>query len=817
MANALGPDLGGLLGSHQPGEMTPEKVARENFTGQQPSSYSSAYDFLWQLTKRLEKEDQITDRLMQQKWLKLVKFYEGEHLGRFDARGQWRSYQPQMGDPYYIHPLFRFHSDAITSAWTQSRPDIRVLPANDTDETIAAARRAQQIIDHYEAIHLTEDFLQREGKLGQFTGQMYRYTWWDPNAGPEAPTYEMMQQEVPLHSGGFLCQVCGHSGDLPELFSASNHCPICSSPPEALQIQDPQSIMIPQLNEMGKHHIGDIMTETVPAFQIKVDRSTGMFERASFLRRRRMIRPEILKEMFPSYEPPRQSTSASSTDEFGLRAERLLQQSTGIPGRAWRPDTMQNPYAAVIINQWWLKPFLYSSRLPEQEDLNFLGGQKVPKGAKLIDFFPEGMYLLVVDNKILDIREEDLHSHWQHSPFILIPTRAEGDGIEDLLEPSREYDDLMSLLYTDIKSNAAPPTLVNTSFGLKTTDISGKPHWVVPARVPPGESLQNGVLQLPGRGAPYSAFKILETLQQEQQLLAKSFSPASGAPDMVTQGKGSNTATGANLATAAAQAQRGPELGIRAAGSLVWARQVLKLYQKNAVDAHYIPKQGRYGVIEGQYFKGADISSDFIFTIRGRSWIPRDEFSRRNDLMGAIQSGLLNPQFPKTIRDAIAEEFNVPIDVTGDIIADTRLAQMRLTQMKQAFQQLSQMIDPNDPRDEQLLPVLIGHAAPLEPVSDNHQIMEDWYIEWMKTDDGIMAPPPLRQAVIQRIIEHEQAFAQREQYKQSLMLQAQAPQLALQQHQQDQQREHEAGMQQQQLQAQAAQAKQKASSSGSSK
>lgn len=756
---------GGLIGV-ETGEAVPKVTADALFTPPKTQT-DNGFDFLLNLTKRLEKEDEVTDRLFHKKWIKLSKWYEGEHLGRFDAQNQWRSYQPQMGDPYYVHPELRFHSDAITASWTQSRPDIRILPANDNDETVAAARKADQLVDHYELTLLTEDFLQRESKLAQFTGQMYRYTWWDPTSGPEVPTYEFSDHQEPIHPGGSQCEHCGYMGDADEV-----ECPQCGYP---LTATPGLALNIPIAKENGKRRIGDIRTECVPAFQVKVDRSQGVFDCASFLRRRRMVRPEILKQMFTNWEPPTKSSAASSTDDFSLRGERLLQQSTGQPGQTFRPDTLTNPYAGVVINQWWLMPCMYSTRTPEHLPLEFANGTTIPSGARLIELFPDGLYLLVVDNKILDMREECLHEHWQHSPFISIPTRVEGDGIEDLLEPSRQLDDLMSLIYTDIKSNAAPPTVVNTTYGIKTTDVSGKPHWVIPARVPTGERIENAIMQVPGRNFPITGLKFVDMLRAEQQLLAKSFSSATGAPDEVTNGAAGDTATAAQLATSAAQAQRAPELAIRASGNAIWARQILRLFQKNAVDQHYIPLQGRYGLLEGNYFKGADIDADFIITVRNRSWIPRDEFSRRSDLLGFIQAGGLNPQFPRGLREEMAEVFNVSITITSDV-ADTRLARMRLEQMKTLLPQIEQMAPGQSP-------ILLLQAVPLEPVSDNHTVMASWYIDWLKTDDGLQSPPPLRQTIIGRVQEHQQAAAIQIQQQMALELQAQAPMLGLQQHQ----------------------------------
>lgn len=758
------------LGADYPiGMMAPQ----ETLLGVRPGDLNKPADeagvvFIKKLTGRLDREDLSTRRMFYRKWFKVAMFYEGKHLGRWsEATGQYRSYQPQQGDPYYIINEFRYHADAITSQWVQAKFDIRVLPSNDQEETIYKARCASRIVDHYEDVILTEDFNQREGKFGQECGNMFRYTYWDSSKGPKVKRQQFGEaQQIPLGGGYLECEDCGSVAE-PGL----EMCPECGSP--NLTEEPGAEMEMPEMEEGEETTAGDVACEIVSPFQVWFDMSQADFSKAQWLQRKRMLRPEFVRQVIPWWKP---TIKNPTSQEHSVRAERMLQRSSGIGDSPGLGMTNEHELGnGIIVTQWWLCPSMYAARGPEPEAILFGadGLVRIDAGERLVDVFPTGMYLLIIDDKIVDVREEYLHDHWQHTPFIQIPTRALGDGMEDLLEPQRQLGDMNSLVYIDAKANAAPPTLINTTMGLKTDDIVGKPHWNVPIRVPLGESIDNGVRLIQGRAMPGHVFAYINSLKGSMQILAKSFSSSTGAPDVADLG-GVNTATGAQLMSSNAVAQRGPELALRAAGNVVWARQVLKLFKENATDAHYIPMQGRYGAMEGAYFKGSDVDADFIITVRKRSWMPRNEFERRQDLLGAMEAGLINPQLPRPIRDAIAEHFNIDIDIISDS-ADLRIARMRLEKMKQLDEMLTQQGAPPE-----ILPQLLLMEVPMEPLSDDMLVQREWYVDWLKRDEGLMASPTLRQAVNGRLLEMDNAMSMEMARQQALQIQAMGPQLQMQ-------------------------------------
>lgn len=775
----------GLVSPHQIGEMTPTETLK-NVAPPQPVE-DEASSWLMKLTRRLAREDNSTDRQFYRKWFKVAKHYEGEHMGMFTDSGQWRSYMPQIGDPYYIINEFRYHADSILSQWVQAHFDIRVLPANNADETVMKARAAAKVLDFYEEKILTEDFRQRECKFGMFTGQMYRYSYWDPTRGAKSERYEFEQQEQELGGGYYECPDCQQSGPLQEL--QGEYCPSCGS--TNIQIEESVKASLPAVVKAMQCYIGEPVTDCVSAFQVKFDGSQGDFEKAQWLRRMRMLRPEFVKQVIPWWEPKVQR--GVDRTENGLKAERMLQKSSGTASFL-TGGSDQESESGVVVQQWWLAPSMYGAREPEEQDLK-LGKMTIPAGTKLADAFPTGLYLLIIDEKLVDIREEYLHDHWQHTPFIRVPTRALGDGIEDLLEPNRQIEDINSLIYTDIKSNAAPPTLVNETYGVKVEEISGKAHYNVPVRVPPGESIDNAVRHLQGRTMGGHVFAYVNSLKGSMQILAKSFSSSTGAPDVADLG-GINTATGAQLMATNAVAQRGPELALRAYGDVVWAKQIIDLFIKNATDEHYIPLAGRYGMLEGQYFKGADIDADFMISVRRRSWMPKNEMERRQDLLGALQAGLFSPDLPRSVRDAIAENFNISVDMLDDT-ADIRIARMRLEQMKQMIGGLGQQGVP----PEQIVPV-VSQQVPVEMLSDNHMVCIEWWRDWLKTDEGLQADQMLRECVKSKILEHYNAMGQQMALNSQTQMMAMGPEMQAQQQTESANQDREDARQGAQIEAQ---------------
>jgi hypothetical protein len=541
---------------------------------------------------------------------------------------------------------------------------------------------------------------------------------------------------------------------------------------------------------------GDIVCRIVPAYQVKFDRTVRRFEYSAYLRYRQRLRTEVVEATVPWW---RSSQGDEEREDPAMRAERILTRSVGnMQGGSGSVGSAIASNAAepgmTLVDQWWFRPELYA-RIVLARDVELAGGGKIPAG-KLVESFPSGLYVLSLNGEPIDFRDEDFTDHWQHTPFVLVPTRVDGDGIEDMVEAQKEYNDVKGLILSNIKHVDGAGLMYRPEY-LKQADVSGKPYEMYPVQnLPPEVPLNSIIAPVPRPALNQEVFAYLEAEDREMQSASKGFSGVTGAPDV--KQIGGDTATGMSLMSQNARSMRAPELALRAAGNIRWAEQVLKLFKENATDARYIPFNGKTGGAEGAWFKGSDIDGDFFVTAKPRSWVPKGELDRRGDLMGALQAvggiqglAMVAQQMPKLLAE-ISEVFDVDLDI-ADASLDSRVARLRLDSMKQMLPQAQAMAQGDPNTAAQIL--TSGERAQVDP-EDNHDAQIQFYRRWLTTDEGLEADPLLRAAVHAQIQEHRQAQVQQAQQQQQQQMAAQAP--AMQQQQQQAAQQQQQAMQAQQ-------------------
>lgn len=755
--------------------------------------------WLARLFTRLSSEDRELDWRRHQKWLVNSKMYEGEHFGRVSQLdGKWRPVTRGKGDPRYVHNKFRYYSDAITTQWVQSRTDLLVvpIPAHEADDhAVGAARKAQEILDYYEKTILTEVFLQEEGKLGQFTGQMFRYTYWDATAGPKAKRPQFgSTSPTKLAGDSYTCADCGQSGPSTEI--DDDKCPECGS--QSLDQQTVPELGLSPVDGYEDQSVGDIVTRIVPAYQVKYDRTVRKLEDSAYLRLRFRVRTEVAEALVPWVNT---LASSDESEDPALRAERILARGVGNTRQSGSSQSAGGQSASepamTVVDQWWLRPAMYA-KAEVAMDVKLHGGQIITKGP-LSESFPTGMYVLVMNGEPVDFRDECFLDHWQHTPFVLIPTRVDGDGVEDMVEPQREYNDIKGLVLSNIKHVDGAGLMYRPEY-IKNKDFSGKPYEMTPVQnLPPDVPLSAVVSPIPRVSLPAEVFNYLEQEDQEMQIASKGFSAATGAPDI--NAAGGDTATGQRLMSSNARSMRAPELALRAAGNIKWAEQVLRLFKENATDARYIPLAGKTGEKEGSWFKASDIDADFYITAKPGSWQPTGPMDKQANLSSALQvlggvEGLLAvaQQAPKLLAE-VCEIYDVDLDV-GDDTLDARLARLRLDQMRAVVPQAQAAVQSIPPEVLQQAAMqaqaagqppppspaaqMIFSAAPPDP-EDPHAQLERYYVRWLITDEGLDATPEMREAVHMAIDAARQGGVAQAQQQGQAQLAAQAPQMQAQQ------------------------------------
>lgn len=829
--------------------------------------------FINQLTGRLRVENTLHNANLHAKALTNEMMYRGQQFGRVDLEGQWRNYNRTKGDPRHTHNLYGGYSDSITSSHCLSKTDLEVLPlpADDADDhVVGKARFASHYIDYCEHMQLTETFRLRESKLRQFGGGVFRYSYWDSQAGlSQIKRPRMEDQRMQLGQGAFTCASCGESGPSEMLGAGAGQqtgaqsydesgmavggssggrdsdgagavfggqepplvaCPYCGS--GQVQVTEVPQESMPQATGYDSVPSGDGRTKHIPVFQIDYDRTGFDFYEATWVRWQQRFRPEVVQELCPWWKKPPATGMPGDETDSGLKSELTLRNAPGNTqanfGQKGSRTTQGGPQAAQLITCeiWWLQPCLYN-QAPAVARKVKLGDPQNPSvtievGERLKDRFKKGMYILMFDRKPVDFWDETFLDRLVYIPYKLIPSKIEGDGIENMNEPQRAINLVRSLIMTDIKSNAAPPTLYRPT-AIKGGQWSGKPQENVPVDNWPANQSLEGVVYTPqGREMPAHVYGYDDKLSQEMQWDAKATPTNTGAA-MLSQGVGERTATGARLMSQGAAAQRAPENALMSDGDERWARQQLKLFRENATDARYIPLQGKSTGMEGLWLKGddvGDIENELLIVARPGSNVPMSDDDKQQAYGAALQlcggpHGVLQlAQAAPELLAAIEDVFKIKFKVS-QFDLDARQSRFRLDAMRRALPQAQQMAEAmGDPR---IAIAFLLQSAPIQPEADNLPAGIKWLQDWTKEDEGLNADPLLFQAAIARIGEIKQAIVGVAQEESQAQVAAQGPAMQAQQEQEAQGKQQEqAGQQQQQeSQQQQQQAQQQQDAAGS--
>lgn len=796
------------------------------------------------LRERLNSEDTARDRELYARAVTVEMMYRGQQYGFVNRyNNKWEQYPQAIGRKQKAYNLFRGHSDAITVQHTLARVDLQIvpLPVDDADDdTVAKAKFANELVDYYEETLLDETSKQIEGKRKQFGGGVFRRLRW--NAKDDRQTYRkpvFENQPVKLAPDAYTCADCGADGDASELggqdgsdlgsadaerssetaransrggvsstnslqpssqetktnqseglpsgqpennqnpeVSAGTSCPQCGSQ-NVMKIEVPEE-QIPVVTGYEDVPCGDFICESFPIYAVKFDRAGGTFNKATWMSLKFRARPEEIKAKIPWW---RKRSSGDTGLNEGLRAEAVLSRSVGSTPRSTQSsgNTRSSDTEKVTCELMWLEPLWYSDwKMPV--DLKLQDGSVIPKGTPIPPLYPKGMYILWVDDEPLDFANEDFHSQWKFTPHILIPSTPEGDGIEDLVPFQQDINVTKNLTISNIRYVDGAGMIYRPNY-LENHQISGLPYERHPVKNswPEDQPLTNVVAMLPREPLPHEVPQYGEESRRDMQWASKANSTSIGAPDINSMG-GQKTMGGMQLMTQQASSQRAPELAVQAQTDCEWAELLLTQFAENAVYERYIPLQGKVGLPPGVRLSGKDVKAKFRVTAKRRSYLPKTESDRQNELMAALQAvgAAGGPevlvQAPGLKRE-IEERYNVDLGLDTSKL-DHHECRKRLDKMKQMLPQAQQAATQYGP---EAVPMILSQMVPIMPDADDHGICIKWWQDWLKEDEADRVDPAVKQAAHAKIADHKQAIVENEQEKTQMGVDAQAPAMKAQQ------------------------------------
>lgn len=826
-----------LAYSEQPNLAPAKGLKRSRQDRAQDKTVEVGPDWFTKTKDQYQKENESTWQSQILLWEMIFLFISGKQLlkkGRYS--GGWRTApMPDRTDsPVYSQNLVGFYSDNIAAKWSQSNTDVNWRATSDADQQVGASKAATRVHDFYKRKLYTDRFRQTEASLAQ-CGKYARYYYYSEEEKVYGRREKIETEQVQFGDGSYFCADCGMSGSVAELgqipamggdqdenftdgasqelpsdgmgqeegmqyeegqYAAGSpmgdgmgaegdeaagfgghgsgsgvQCPACGSP--NLEIEEAEPLEVESVNGYEEVELGDFVCETVPAFELKHD-LTKTPQTSPYLIRRRRIRVPLLESKFPEL-----AIKPASGEYAGLQAEDDLKRSVYNSSSSTRISSDNTGEETADFIQVWLDPCLYS-RYVLKEDFKTLRGETIPTGTRLIELFPDGMYSAWIEGVegCVELRNEHHKDYWAGSEYRLRAISSLGSGIEDMIEGQRQYNLIMSIIYTQLRTSAMPATLYDqrllpngTSSYLGSLQNIPVEMAALDDRLP----ISAAVHQLSPQPPTQAHFQYGNDLNIFMQKASRVTDVGLGQ----ALGLDNRTATGAQLASANAQGLFAPQLALKAEVDRRGAEIILGLFKKYGIDERYISLRGKRGEQDGMWLSAANIGVDLYAEVANESFLPQTNLERRQrwqEFLMNFPGGLGELKMAMNEAPAMVEMLSemFDVDLAGeDYTAAAELCRERINQMTEALPMLQMLAQQMPPTQMEVDPMtgvavevpvdpmaeagqfLIGVLVPpIEPEEIGHMQAIAYLRDWLTTDEGKKAPQELRAGVKAMISAH---------------------------------------------------------------
>lgn len=768
----------GLLAIHDRPQTdnVPKEEVDESKEAVKADENLKTFDFLeWvrAMAKMIDAENHEEELRRVRKITKMMRYYRGEQRGFWSAStGEWVTINPDDFEPrdaamLLINNQIRPMVKSLLKEWSRSRSRMKVIATDDTRQKKGAARYATARLSKLQEKIMPESFRQTEGKSAVLTGNYLRYSLYNRKGkGGVASLPKVEKFKSKSHEDYWECPECDQEGDVSQLTKGSAAygseqnvpCPECGY--KKVKVVRGKEQNLSKMSKIDRVKVGCPDTRFVDVREVKVHLRARTIEQTPYLRRSQYILCSVLREQFPWANikplPPKPVT-------------RYIQETELATGGAKSRSALQDieEYGAAGLggmthfDQIWLRPSLYFD-CKAKHDVILNGGEIIKKGEKYLDKYPNGMYVSLSGETLLDVRRELMEHYWAHGAYETLIESFWGDGLDDLIPMQELVNEMQSLFVENIIYNASPKIIYNP-YLIESAMLSNNPSEMTPMsrNAKRDDKPSNAVYQMAGmsiaRDVPEAKIAAVDDMRTQ-----------SGA-HLAMQGSNDRTlttATAMTIAREAGTALLGPPLALKSQVDVTWAYQILRMCQEYWVDGVDDFALGNYSVQEAKWFRECDLEEDLEITVEPGSWTPRTELEIKNDFLtfvtaGGIPLGFANPMVPLEIKQKAAELMRMPVDL-DKLQPDMRNAELRIEQLQQAAKILidAGVILPST-ESEEIVAMLVADI-PVDQYIDEHAVIVDVYKAWFKKDEGKYAPVVVAEAIrllIQRHMEAQQALA----------------------------------------------------------
>ncbi len=373
---------------------------------------------------------------------------------------------------------------------------------------------------------------------------------------------------------------------------------------------------------------------------------------------------------------------------------------TGSPlgGRSDVPMST-NKDTGLVTEMYLSANDLHDIKIEGDEDT--VDGQKLPRGVRASELFPEGCCAVGINGMslLVGLYAEHHSNSVTSGVYHMKPLSGTGRGVADAVEVQKRFNRFDSQTTTYMAKRATPATL-HVAGAIKESDrrLLGRSDVDIPVNLqnfPEVRSLRDLVYPLSGESVPGDMLQYTYQHLQNFMQLAYHTTNLGGAP--TPSGIQNNTATYAEIADANSESLFTPTLSIKANVRLDTARKAFELWCNTSPVPRFLPfdRAAKSGA-RGMDISGEDVKGEYEWSVVPGSELPKTKLSKRKDSMQfyAMFGGIPAYLEAKTAapQDVAEIERVFDMDLASDNYDDIgEICRTRFENLKEIWGQAEQM------------------------------------------------------------------------------------------------------------------------------
>jgi hypothetical protein len=748
-----------------------DSIKQEMETFKLDAEFSKFIKDLW---KKCEKLNELEWLRIKQAMIKSRKYFDGKQYGRVNDSLEWQDFEKRPGEVNYVSNVYHSHIQTALMELSRGSTSLsftHIAPDSRRGQLVSKVAEMRYKIHKQKLMGTLK--VQQENLSLLLNGMAARYTFVEfqeakSDLERKVDRLKKLIEEDDVPKEVLICAVCAKKKK-----DEYEVCPNCGAvESEKLEAPEIEERSFPTGAPEPKAHARYINPDPIG---LTFDLYSQDFKDSAFIIWKQLVLTDLLKTQYPSIK------ISEGIDAPELKYQ--YAQSVHTPNQQRLDFFMgeKNQKEVSEFCQAWFDPQLYK-HISFKKDIELMSGVTIPAGVKLIEMFPDGMYVARNGESILDIWNEAKNDKWTVCPYVTRLGTLVGSGTSVAHDAQDIINDLTNLKMASIMQDAFSKEFVNAQY-LEPENIPNDPtERAVVTNLPDGARIVgNAIDRLPPSPLSSDAYQMDNELQGMMQNQLGTFSSSSsGMPDLQAA---QQTYGGMQLMRDITVGRFFPMLAVRADSlDKEQAYQLLVNDQKFLSSDQWLQVKGDYGADAVKAFLTADLREELIIAVTPESFMPEMPSQRLSKSM-AFAEFVANFQVDPNSEMAafIGKQFGIPSTIIGLDATRNRAYQMIDKFKEQAMaieKELGDLptFDLENPMVAQIAQVIVEAAqAPISSVMDDLNNIIDVMKDWWNSDEGRAASNVLKSAVLLRVRELQAAQVKEAQIDQTNAMMAQQP------------------------------------------